>query len=113
MLDIDHVENPMQIWYKLREDEEQMKKVALVHITSSTFGLRIVAVADINLGNLADNQIVLAEKLGQKHDESCIDATRNSFAPKEEDILYINEELLFDYYNEEYDKRYTQLYREK
>ena len=27
MLDIDHVENPMQIWYKLREDEELMKKV--------------------------------------------------------------------------------------
>ena len=113
MLDIDHVENPMQIWYKLREDEELMKKVALVHITSSTFGLRIVAVADNNLGNLADNQIVLAEKLGQKPDESCIDATRNSFAPKEEDILYINEELLFNYYNEEFDKRYTQLYREK
>ena len=113
MLDIDHVENPMEIWYKLREDEELMKNVALVHITSSTFGLRIVAVADINLGNLADNQIVLAEKLGQKPDESCIDATRNSFAPKEEDILYINEELLFNYYNEEFDKRYTQLYREK
>ena len=113
MLDIDHVENPMQIWYQLREDEELMKNVALVHITSSTFGLRIVAVADINLGNLADNQIVLAEKLGQKPDESCIDATRNSFAPKEEDILYINEELLFNYYNEEFDKRYTQLYREK
>jgi hypothetical protein len=113
MLDIDHVENPMQIWYKLRDDEELMKNVALVHITSSTFGLRIVAVADINLGNLADNQIVLAEKLGQKPDESCIDATRNSFAPKEEDILYINEELLFNYYNEEFDKRYTQLYREK
>jgi len=113
MLDIDHVENPMQIWYKLREDEELMKKVALVHITSSTFGLRIVAVADNNLGNLADNQIVLAEKLGQKPDESCIDATRNSFAPKEEDILFINEEILFEYYNEEFDKRYTQLYREK
>ena len=113
MLDIDHVENPMQIWYQLREDEELMKKVALVHITSSTFGLRIVAVADINLGNLADNQIVLAEKLGQKPDESCIDATRNSFAPKEEDILYINEELLFNYYNEEFDKKYTPMYREK
>jgi hypothetical protein len=113
MLDIDHVDNPMQIWYKLRADEELMKTVALVHITSSTFGLRIVAVADINLGNLADNQIVLAEKLGQKPDESCIDATRNSFAPKEEDILYMNEELLFNYYNEEFDKRYTQLYREK
>jgi len=113
MLDIDHVENPMQVWYKLRDDEELMKKIALVHITSSGYGVRIVSGADINVGNLADNQIVLAEKLGFKADESCIDATRNSFAPKEEDILYINEDLLFDYYDEAFDKRYTQLYREK
>ena len=113
MLDVDHVENPMLIWYKLREDKELMKKIALVHITSSSFGLRIVSVADINIGNLADNQIVLAEKLGQKPDESCIDATRNSFAPKEEDILYINEELLFNYYDEDFDKKFTPMYREK
>ena len=113
MLDIDHVENPMEIWYRLREDKELMKRIALVHITSSSFGIRIVATADINLGNLADNQIVLAQKLGYKVDESCIDATRNSFAPKEEDILYINEELLFNYYNEEFDKRFTAEYRQK
>ena len=113
LLDIDHVVNPMEIWWKLRDDEELMKRIALVHLTSSGFGARIVAVADINLGNLADNQIVLAEKLGFKADESCIDATRISFAPKEEDILYINEEILFNYYNEEFDKRYTKLYREK
>ena len=113
MLDIDHVENPMQIWYKLRDDAELMKRVALVHITSSGYGARIVFTADINEGNLADNQIAFAQKLGYQPDESCIDATRNSFAPKEEDILYINEELLFDYYNEEFDKKYTPMYREK
>ena len=113
MLDIDHIDNPMEVWYKMRDDQELMKRIALVHITSSTFGIRIVATADVSIGNLADNQIVLAQKLGYKADESCIDATRNSFAPKEEDIIYINEELLFDYYNEEFDKRYTQLYRQK
>lgn len=113
LLDIDHVVNPMEIWWRLREDEELMKSVALVHLTSSGYGARIVAVADINLGNLADNQIVLAEKLGFKADESCIDATRISFAPKEEDILYINEEILFNYYNEEFDNKYTPVYREK
>ena len=113
MLDIDHVENPMQIWYKLRDDEELMKRVALAHITSSSFGIRIVATADISLGNLADNQIVLAQALGYKADQSCIDATRNSFAPKEEDILYINEELLFNYYDEEFDRRFTAAYRQK
>ena len=113
MLDIDHIENPMEVWYKLREDKELMKSIALVHITSSSFGIRIVGVADVNSGNLADNQIALAQKLGYKADESCIDATRNSFAPKEEDILYINEELLFDYYNEAFDKRFTDEYRQK
>ena len=113
MLDIDHVENPMQIWWKLREEKVLMERVALVHITSSGKGIRIVFTADIEDGNLADNQIVFAQTLGYKADESCIDATRNSFAPKEEDILFLNENLLFDYYNEEFDKRYTQLYREK
>ena len=113
MLDIDHIENPMEVWYKMREDKDLMKSIALVHITSSSFGIRIVGVADITVGNLADNQIVLAQKLGYKADESCIDATRNSFAPKEEDIIYINEELLFDYYNEAFDKKYTDEYRQK
>ena len=113
MLDIDHIENPMEVWYKMREDKELMKSIALVHITSSSFGIRIVGVADITVGNLADNQIALAQKLGYKADESCIDATRNSFAPKDEDIIYINEEILFDYYNEAFDKKYTDEYRQK
>ena len=112
MLDIDHVENPMQIWYQLRDNQKLMARVKLVHITSSSFGIRIIFTANIEDGNLADNQIVFAQAMGQKPDESCIDATRNSFAPKEEDILFIDD-TLFDYYNEEYDKRYTQLYREK
>ena len=113
MLDIDHVENPMQVWWALREKEDLMQRVALVHITSSGAGVRIVFTANMEDGNLADNQIVFAQALGYKADESCIDATRNSFAPKEEDILYFNEELLFDYYNEEFDKRFTPQYRDK
>ncbi len=113
MLDIDHIENPIEIWYKMRDDKELMKSIALVHITSSSFGIRIVGVADLTVGNLADNQIALAQKLGYKADESCIDATRNSFAPKEEDIIYINEDLLFNYYNEAFDKKYTDEYRQK
>ena len=113
MLNIDHIENPFEVWYKMREDKELMKSIALVHITSSEHGVRIVSVADMNIGNLADNQIALAQKLGYKADESCIDATRNSFAPKEEDIIYINEEILFDYYNEAFDKKYSDEYRKK
>ena len=107
MLDIDHVDNPLEIFEALKANQELMARTALAHITSSKKGIRIIFTADIKDGNLADNQIAFAEKLGYKADSSCIDATRNSFAPKEEDILYINEDLLFDYYDEDFDREYT------
>ena len=113
MLDIDHVDNPLEIWEKLQQNEDLMKRVVLVHITSSGRGIRIIFTANIEDGDLADNIIVFAATLGYRADSSCIDATRNSFAPKEDEILFIDEDRLFNYYDEEFDKRYTQLYREK
>ena len=113
MLDIDHVDNPLEVYKAWKAHDELVKRTALVHITSSKKGIRFVFTANIKDGNLADNQIVFAQALGYKADQSCIDATRNSFAPKEEDILYINEELLFDYYDEEFDREYTSMYRDK
>ncbi len=113
MLDIDHVDNPMEVWEKLQANEELMKRVVLVHITSSGHGIRIIFTADIKTGNLADNQIAFAAELGYSPDQSCIDATRNSFAPKENEILFIDEEKLFTYYDEEFDKRFTPEYRAK
>ena len=113
MLDIDHVDDPMTIWEKLQQNEELMKRVVLVHITSSGHGIRIIFTANIKQGNLADNQIVFATTLGYSPDQSCIDATRNSFAPKESEILFIDEEKLFTYYDEEFDREYTPMYRDK
>ena len=113
MLDIDHVENPMQIWWKLRDTKELMDRVVLVHISCSGDGIRIIFTADITLGNLADNQIVFARALGYKADSSCIDASRTSFSPKEDDILFIDEERLFNYYDEAFDKRFTAEYRKR
>ena len=46
MLDIDHVENPMQIWWQLRDNAELMTRTKLVYITSSGNGLRIIFTAD-------------------------------------------------------------------
>ena len=111
MLDIDHVENPMQIWYKLRDMKELMDRVVLVHITTSGDGLRIIFTADIKQGNLADNQIEFAQALGQKPDASCIDATRISYCPKENEILYIDEERLFEHYDKKFDKKFTPEYQ--
>ena len=113
MLDIDHVENPMEVWEKLQANEELMARVVLVHITSSGHGIRIIFTADKQIGNLADNVIVFAEKIGHKADSSCIDATRNSFAPKEDEILFVDEKRLFTYYDEDFDREFTPQYREK
>ena len=113
MLDIDHTDNPLEIWEKLQQNEELMKRVVLVHITSSGRGIRIIFTANIEDGNLADNIIVFAAALGYMADSSCIDATRNSFAPKEDEILFIDEKRLFNYYDEEFDKKYTPMYRER
>ena len=113
MLDIDHVDNPMEVWEKLQANKELMARVVLVHITSSGHGIRIIFIADKQIGNLADNQISFAAVLGYAPDQSCIDATRNSFAPKEDEILFIDEERLFTYYDEDFDKEYTPMYRDK
>ena len=113
MLDIDHVENPMEVWEKLQKNEELMKRVVLVHLTSSGHGIRIIFTADIKQGNLADNIICFAKALGYQPDASCIDATRCSYAPKESEILFIDKERLFTYYDEEFDREYTPQYREK
>ena len=113
MLDIDHVDDPVEVWTKLQQQEELMRRVVLVHITSSGHGIRIIFTADIKTGNLADNQIVFAAALGYASDQSCIDATRNSFAPKEDEILFIDEEKLFTYYDEDFDREYTPMYRDK
>ncbi len=113
MLDIDHVDNPMEVWEKLQKCEQLMARVVLVHITSSGHGIRIIFIADKQIGNLADQQISFAAVLGYAPDQSTIDATRNSFAPKEDEILFIDEERLFNYYDKDFDKEYTPMYRDK
>ena len=89
MVDIDHVENPMEVWEQLQQNEELMARVVLVHLTSSGHGIRIIFVADITIGNLADNMIDFIVKLGGGYaaDRSCIDSTRASYAPKEDEIF--------------------------
>ena len=131
MLDVDHVEDPEALfasWWKpamdqLQEDGnfhqngEAMSQwakelgVVLVHVTPSGQGLRIVAKADAAIGNIADNQLSLSKKLGVEPDEACKDASRCSFCPMFDDILYINNQELFNYESKEYDEKFGAQYR--
>ena len=117
VMDIDHIENPREVfenWHLATEDTTKRTRkndILLVYITPSGKGLKVVFKADASLGNLIDNQHAMAKVLGVEVDESCKDASRMSFICKESDILFIDKEL-FTYENKEFAERYTALYRD-
>ena len=110
MFDVDHVDNPREIFERTQQEGFPWE-VVFAHLTSSGQGLRLVCKARVEIGNIADNQIALAKELDVKPDLSCIDASRISYAPMREDLYYLNEEELLNYYNEEFDKMYCEAYR--
>ena len=114
VMDVDHIDDPRGLVNeKLGMSNEKWAAlgVLLVYITPSGKGLKIVFKADVQKGNLIDNQHAMAEVLGVEVDESCKDASRMSFICKESDILFINKEL-FTYENKEFAERYNALYRD-
>ena len=113
MLDIDHIDNPAKLFMHMPPDlfEDGAKnQVMLVHITPSGKGLRVVFKADIAVGDLSANQHHLATLLGVEPDEACKDASRASFSPQQEEILYIND-AIFDYQDDEFEKQFGEQYR--
>jgi hypothetical protein len=106
MFDGDHLPcDPREIYERtLRQNFPW--KVRLAHVTSSGHGLRLVCEANPDVGNIADNQIELGRELGLLGmlgttgkpvcDDSCIDASRISYAPRMCDIYFIDEDHLFN-----------------
>ena len=112
VMDVDHIENPLTLyqgWVEKGLDWKQLG-ILLIYITPSGKGLKIVFKADVQKGNLIDNQHAMAEVLGVEVDESCKDASRMSFICKESDILYMDKEL-FTYENKDFAEKYDAEYR--
>ena len=110
VMDVDHVENPKEKFTEWKTLDFGALGILLIYITPSGYGLKIVFKADVQKGNLIDNQHAMAEVLGVEVDESCKDASRMSFICKESDILYIDKEL-FTYENKEFAEKYDAEYR--
>ena len=117
MLDVDDLEDPRKTLVEVEERTGRKLSqicsdlgIVLVHVTPKGRGLRFVAEADPERGNLSDNQHWLANYLGLTCDEACKDSSRGSFTVTNDDILYMNNEL-YDYNNEEYDKKFGDAYR--
>lgn len=106
MFDADHLPfDPFELFERTQRKDFPWA-VRLAHKTSSGHGLRLVCEANPDVGNLADNQIELARELGvlgmlgttgkPVTDNSCIDASRISYAPRMSDIYFIDEDSLFN-----------------
>ena len=112
--DYDHLEGDVrEIWATAFEklSDEDKARIVLVYVTPSGQGLKVVFMADVNVGNLIDNQLDFSAKLGLQLDESCKDASRGAFMTTAEDIICINEEKLFAYENKEFAEKYDAEYR--
>ena len=113
MIDFDGLESPMAEYNKIPDhffEDDCKQQILLGHITPSGHGLRLVFKADLNVGNIADNQQWMAAKLGMKADEACKDASRGSFFPSKDAILYFDDQL-FTYNDEKFDKEFGDYYR--
>jgi hypothetical protein len=113
VIDFDHIEGDCRaVWeeaYAKLSDEDKAR-ILLVYITPSGHGLKVVFMADVNVGNLIDNQKDFSKKLGLNPDEACKDASRGAFLTTREDILLINENELFTYENVEFGEKYNSQY---
>ena len=114
VLDVDHLEqDPKELFQQWSKEQLQELGVLLVFITSSNQGLKFVFIARKEWGNLIENALELARRLGLKADESGKDASRMSFAPSRlaGDILFYDPERMFSYENPEYDALFGEQYR--
>ena len=116
VIDVDHVQDPLEVFKGFAPhnfDRTERQAIALVYITPSGHGLKIVFKADPEVGNLIENQRKLALRLGVEVDEACKDAARMSFACTADDILFRDDFTLFELTEngKEYDKLFGEFYR--
>ena len=113
VIDFDHIEGDCRtVWeeaYNKLSDEDKAR-ILFVFVTPSGHGLKVVFMADANVGNLIDNQMVFSKKLGLNPDEACKDASRGAFLTTSEDIIFIDEEKLITYESEDFGKKYNEEY---
>ena len=116
VIDFDHLEGDVrEIWaeaYAKLSDEDK-SRILLVFVTPSGKGLKVVFIANPEVGNLIDNQLDFSRKLGNDSlvpDESGKDASRGAFMTMEEDIILIDNRL-FTYENKTFGEKYDAEYR--
>lgn len=94
MLDIDHVDNPFELWSKICRRVEELG-IVVAHATPSGHGLRLVAKCRKEFTTLAECQRWLAEKIGVEFDEVCKDFARSSFVVPSSYVFFMDGKTLW------------------
>lgn len=93
MIDVDHIDNPRDVYNEVAEAAEAMGLLA-AHVTPSTHGLRLVFPVPEGM-DIMKAQSYYAHALGLQVDACTKDLARLSFAVPEEYWLYVDEERLW------------------
>lgn len=94
MIDLDHVDNPLQLWSQLK-DESIKSGLLVAHITPSTKGLRLVFPVPQGM-DIVKAQSYYSKKLKLKNVDACTkDLARLSFCVPEDYFLHISD-MLFE-----------------
>ncbi len=96
MVDIDHVDAPRTLYEERVKPHLEDLHILAVHLTPSTRGLRIVAVCDPALTDIAANQQRVADVLGVEIDAVCKDLARSSFLVSREYFYHLDEAIWED-----------------
>ena len=113
VIDFDDIEGDVrQVWQEAygKLSDEDKARIVFVFVTPSGHGLKVIFIADVNVGNLIDNQKDFSIKLGLNPDEVCKDASRGAFLTTSDDIIFIDEEKLINYESEEFGKKFDAEY---
>lgn len=95
MLDIDHVEHPIEMMRKLIFPKIKECGIVLISKTASAHGIRVVAKCRPQFYTLPGNQRWLAEQIGVPYDPACKDLARSSYVCHESYTFYMDAKAIF------------------
>ena len=94
IVDIDHVDDPRELWQDLLRRNVQSWSPLLSFVSPSGKGLKMVFPTSVERGNLAQNQAAFAKEFEVEVDKKCKDASRLTFVSTYEDILLVNPQII-------------------
>lgn len=94
MFDVDHVDNPFEIWSNIASRREELG-ILFAGMTASRHGLRIIAKCRKEYTTIAQCQKWLAEQMNVEYDDVCKDFARSSFVVDEDYTYFMDAKTLF------------------